>query len=97
MFEETLFPLLLVKFKTGLWQDKIPEFVIAYQILDMNEPRWLKLVGFLCNSEVKEHLTSKSGNIECYPIKIEDFEIKHDAEELCDRLLFVRAQIEKAS
>jgi len=74
-----------------------PEFVITYQILDMNEPRWLKLAGFLSNSEVKEHPTSKSGNIEYYPITIEDFETKHGAEELCDRLLFVRAQMEKAS
>ncbi|MDH5687763.1 MAG: hypothetical protein OEZ48_07880 [Candidatus Bathyarchaeota archaeon] len=71
-----------------------PHYVIAYQVLDMIKPRWLKLSGFMYRSEVKKeyepvHLADRP----FYSIPIEDFESKHDAQELCNILLIARNMI----
>jgi hypothetical protein len=71
-----------------------PHYVIAYQILDVIKPRWLKLSGFMYRSEVKKeyepvHLAERP----FYSIPIEGFESKHDAQELRSILLITRNMI----
>jgi len=69
-----------------------PDFVVAYQILNLNKPKWLKLVGFLRNSEVREYDTRRKGTWrEYWPIPVEDIEAKHNGKELCLRLLLAKA------
>jgi len=73
------------------FEKRKPHCVIAYQILDMNDTRWLKLSGFMSRSEIKQqykpfYLVDRP----FYSIPIGDFESKHDAKELYGVLLIVR-------
>jgi hypothetical protein len=71
-----------------------PHYVIAYMILDMTEPRWLELSGFMYRSEIRRQYEPVFlADRPFYSIPIEDFESKHDAHELCDILLIARNMI----
>ena len=68
-----------------------PHYVVAYQILDIIQPRWLRLSGFMYRSEIRKQYEPIDGvDRPFYSIPIEDFETKHDARELCSTLLIVR-------
>ena len=71
-----------------------PHYVVAYQILDMIEPRWLRLSGFMYRSEIKKQYEPvRLADRPFYSIPIEDFESKHDANELGAILLIARNMI----
>jgi hypothetical protein len=71
-----------------------PHYVIAYKILDMTEPRWLELSGFMYRSEIRRQYEPVFlADRPFYSIPIEDFESEHDAHELCDILLIARNMI----
>lgn len=73
------------------FEEENPHYVVAYQILDMVQPRWLKLSGFVYRSEIrKQYEPIRDVDRPFYSIPIEDFEAKHDARELRNILLTVR-------
>jgi len=76
------------------FESEKPDIVVAYQILN---PKWLKLVGFMYNSEIKQYETLGRGYRKYWRIPIEDFERKHNAESLLDILSKAKHKIEKIS
>jgi hypothetical protein len=71
------------------FNEEEPDYVVAYKILDISKPKWLKLIGFMKNEEIRKYKpveTSRS----FWSIPIEDF---HEAEKLVDVLLKTRALI----
>jgi len=71
-----------------------PDYVVAYMILDIKQPKWLKLLGYLTNSEVRRYKPKGKGYRKYYPIPAKDFE-KHSGEELLLRLMLVRYVIKQ--
>jgi hypothetical protein len=68
-----------------------PDFVVAYQILSGKEPKWLKLVGYLSNSEITGYKPRKTAR-PYYAIPIADF-VRHDGFKLLDKLLATKGLI----
>lgn len=71
-----------------------PDYVVAYQILDMRKPRWLKLIGYLTNSEIKNYPSLPNGYRSYWNIPLSEFE-KHEGESLLTRLMIVRYVIKE--
>lgn len=76
-----------------------PDCVVAYMILDMSKPRWLKMLGYMLSSEIRKYEPRGSGYRMFWSIPANDFEerngSKRDGEILCMRFMIVRHLIKR--
>lgn len=74
-----------------------PDYVVPYMILDMSKPRWLKMLGYMYNSQVREYEPKGTGYRKYWKIPASDFEEhngkRRDGEILLMRLMIVRHAI----
>lgn len=71
-----------------------PDYLVAYMILDMRKPRWLKMLGYMPSSEVREYEPYGTGYRKYWSVPIEDFDNqKRNGNILLKKLMLLRQAI----